>query len=82
MIALIIVAVVLYIMIGLFVAGFLDIDVGTDGMAFFLAVTMWSLFIVAAGLIVISAPPIRLGKKLGAKYLKSIGGFFDKLLNN
>jgi hypothetical protein len=79
----IILAMVSYIFIGLFTCGFLDIDPSASAQSgMFVGVVMfWPLVYIAAILIVIFATPIRFGKRVGDKYLDTIGDLISKSIN-
>jgi hypothetical protein len=82
MIALIIAVVVAYAMVGLLINGFVDIRITTDTLGFIGVVLLWPFIIGVLAISVVAKAPFNLGRKLGARYSKPIGEFFDKLFND
>lgn len=77
-----IIGLVLYVAIGLFICGFMDVSVDTDSDVFYPIVGLWPIVIVGSLIVIIGQVPIRLGKKLGDKYLSVVESMLQKLLNN
>lgn len=82
MTALIVISAVVYVMIGLVLTGFFDIEISIDFIPFITMVLLWPLVLAVGVLTVMCMAPIRLGKKLSTKYFVFVEDFFDKLFNN
>ncbi len=82
MIALIIAVAVAYVTVGLLIIGFVGLSLWEDFMPFFGVLLLWPIVLGILAVSAICAAPIRLGKKLGAKYLKIVEEAYDKLFNN
>lgn len=82
MIALIIAVVVVYVTVGLLINGFVDIRITTDTLGFIGVVLLWPVILGVIAISVVGMAPIRLGRKIGAKYSKPIEEFFDKFFND
>lgn len=77
------VAVIVYLVIGCFFAGFLDLDPKESGefMLFAGTVFLWPVAIGTLIVVVVFGYPMILGRKLGARYLERCEEFFDKLID-
>lgn len=82
MIVLIALAGAVYIMIGLVICGFVDLDFCMDLPIFLATTVLWPLCIVLFICIMVCAGPVRLGKKLASKYYNPVKNFFNNLLDN
>lgn len=76
-------AILAYIFIGLFSAGFVGIDPfnSSEVGIFWGIVMLWPLFYIAMVLVIVCAAPIRFGKRIGNKYRPGIEKILDKSVN-
>lgn len=82
MIALIIAVAVAYVTVGLLIIGFVGLSLWEDFMPFFGVLLLWPIVLGIFAVSAICAAPVRLGKKLGAKYRKIVEDAYNKLFNN
>lgn len=82
MIALIIAVAVAYVTVGLLIIGFVGLRPYEDALQFVGTLLLWPIVIGILTVAAICAAPVRLGKKLGAKYYKIVEEAYDKLFNN
>lgn len=73
-------AVLGYVFIGLFSAGFIDIypSNSSEVCMFWGAVMLWPIVYIATAVIIIGAAPIRLGKTIGNKYRPGLEKILEK----
>lgn len=76
-------AIVGYIFVGLFSAGFMGIDPddSSEVPIFWGIVMLWPLCCIAVALIIVCAAPIRFGKKIGDKCRPGIEKILEKSIN-
>ena len=76
-------AIIAYIFMGLFSAGFVDIDpsCSSDVAIFWGIVILWPLCYIATILLIICAAPIRFGKKIGNRYRSAVERILEKSIN-
>lgn len=75
-------AILSYLLTGCFTAGFMGLSVDDllDIIVFWAVALLWPCILLGWTTVVIFALPIRLGKKLGKRYLHIVDGFFDKIV--
>lgn len=76
-------AIVGYIFVGLFSAGFMGVDPddSSEVAIFWGIVMLWPLCYIAVVLVIVCAAPIRFGKKIGNKCRPGIEKILEKSIN-
>lgn len=76
-------AIIAYLAIGCFIAGFINVDPRNSGefMPFCGTLFLWPVAITIMVAFVVFGYPVLLGKKLGVKYLERFENFFDKIID-
>lgn len=72
-----------YVFVGLFSAGFIDIDPSNSSEVcmFWGAVMLWPIVYIATVIVIVGAAPIRFGKTIGNKYRPGIEKILEKSIN-
>lgn len=77
-------AIIAYLAIGCFIAGFVNLDPSggsIDFMSFAGMLLFWPLVITVLVAFVVFGGPLLLGRKLGARYLERCENFFSKIID-
>lgn len=77
----IVLAAFIYVMLGCFHIGFVDLRIDEDGVDILWTIFLWPVFWIVLALAHIFMIPIKFGKKLGDRFLPSIDDYLDKLFS-
>lgn len=74
---------ILYLVVGCFIAGFIDLDPRNSGnfMPFAGILLLWPVAMAVMVAFIVFGYPMLLGRKLGVRYLERFEKFFDKIVD-